>query len=93
MPASLNPFNLNSRLEYIKVLLQLNKKQQAKKVFEGALGRRYYASYKDAVYYLQLFLTLLSEPEDKDSIENLKQQIDELLEKKGGKGRYTLKNI
>ncbi|MCK4841923.1 MAG: O-antigen ligase family protein, partial [Methylococcales bacterium] len=76
-----NPFSMFARVEYVKVLMQFNEKQQAIKVFEGGLGRRYYGNYQDPVRYLQLFLTLITASENKIAIQSLKQQIDFLLEK------------
>ena len=87
-----NPFNLNSRLEYIKVLMQLNEKQEAIEVFKGALGKRYFGKYKDPIYYLQLFLALISDSGNETAISSLKHQIDELHSIKEKKGFYTLKN-
>ena len=88
-----NPFNLNSRIEYIKILMQLNEKQEAIEVFTGALGRKYFGNYKDPIYYLQLFLALISDSGDEKDIKNLKQQLDKLMTNKGARDYYTLNRL
>jgi len=85
-----NPFNLNSRLEYIKVLMQLNEKQKAIEIFSGALGRKYYGYYKDPIYYLQLFLALISHSGTEKEINSIKQQLDKLIKNKGAYDHYML---
>jgi len=89
----LDPFNLSTRFEYAKVLMEFNQKQQAIEVFKGGLGKRYYSKFEEPILYLQLLLSLITDSKDEKAIASLKKQIDVLYEKKSTKGYYTLNTI
>jgi len=91
----LNPFNLQTRLEFADALMRFNKKQEALKALTGGLERRYFSNYQNGILYLQILLALVIPTNDIEAIDNIKQQIDQLLDKKtrGAGGYFTLQNF
>ena len=89
----LDPFNLQTRLELADALMHFNKKQEALKALTGGLERRYFSNYQNGILYLQILLALVVPTNNTDTIENIKQQINQLLDKKGTGGYFTLQNF
>ncbi len=88
-----DPYNLESRLHFADALMQKNMKEKALKVLQGGLEKSYYNQYQNGVLYLQTVLALVATTNNQAAIENLKQQINALLEKQSTKkgGGYTLR--
>ncbi|NOR69330.1 MAG: hypothetical protein GQ532_06470 [Methylomarinum sp.] len=89
----LDPFNLQTRLELADALMHFNKKQEALKALTGGLERRYFSNYQNGILYLQILLALVIPTNESEAIENIKQQINQLLDKKGTGGYFTLKQF
>jgi len=89
----LAPFNLQTRLDFADALMHFNKKKKALEVLMGGLERRYFSNYDNGILYLQILLTLVIQTNDSGAIENIKQQINQLLDKKGPGGYFTLKRF
>ncbi|NOR69049.1 MAG: hypothetical protein GQ532_05050 [Methylomarinum sp.] len=89
----LDPFNLQSRLDLADALMHFNKKQDALNALTGGLERRYFSNYQNGILYLQILLALVIPTNDSEAIENIKQQIDQLLDKKGTGGYFTLQSF
>jgi O-antigen ligase len=88
----LDPFNLQTRLHFTDILMGFEKKEDAIKIMRGGLDRTYVSNYKNGILYLQSLLALVITTNNQPAIENIKQQLDNLIDKKGKGGRFTLQN-
>ncbi len=88
----LDPFNMQTRLHFADALMKFNRRQEAINILNNGLGRTYVSNYKNGILYLQTLLALVAAANNQPAINNIKQQLDILMDKKGKGGRFTLQS-
>jgi len=88
----LDPFNLQTRMHFSDILMQFGKSDEAIKILRDGLDRTYVSNYKNGIMYLRSLLALVITTKNQPAVENIQQQLDKLIDKKGKGGRFTLQN-